>query len=328
MNKTPNSEDRWQRAGELSAYLEGDLPEARRAALESELENDHELRDQLTDMRALRVALREMPDPEVPIGLSTRVLARVRDGEANPGLLRSLRTRLAGSGFSSVATAACGFAAAAFLFGTDAGRGVLGAEGGAEQRAFVGSEQPFRPGPQLYIPGVDQIDGRSHANDRALVPAPRVSNSEPARQPSAPAGSATTAPAETALTAPDDQTFAAANSRAASEVRPNAEAGDRAEGPISIVDNLDFRACLLADPSGDPACDATYQRWVDLAGNDRAEFGRELERVPTPVRDLWLRQITAFAQRSGQNFSTENRVDTGPRSGLPAGALGFGPGAR
>lgn len=327
MKTTPNSRDRWQCADELSAYLEGDLPEVRRASLERELEQDSDLRAELTSMRELRVALRDMPDPEVPLGLSTRVLARVRDGEANPGFFRSLRARVSGSGFSSVATAACGFAAAAFLFGTDAGRGVLGANGTAEH-AGVLSEQPFRPGPQQYIPGVDQIDGRSQPNDRALVPAPRVPSSEHTRRPAAADG--VTARTSPTTTAPREGDAFAARSRAASDVRAGAAAGDTANvAPVPIVDTLDFRACLLADPTGDPACDSTYQRWVDLAGSDRLEFGRELERVPTPVRDVWLRQIAAFAQRSGQSFSTTGpRVDSAPRTGLPAGALGFGAGAR
>ncbi len=330
MNETLNSTDLSSRVDELSAYLEGDLNPGRAAELERELESNDALRDELTALRSLRLTLRELPDPEVPFGLSTRVMARVRDGEANPGWFQSMRSWFGGSGFSSLGTAACGFAAAAFLFGTDAGQGLLGNTGpgltGAPSQLLDSAEAPPRL-KQGFIPEVDRIDTVSRPGSGSLTRAPRIADPATTARPpqSAPPLRAERAASDTA----QREVFAVV--RPPEPVAEVERVDAQAAATVETRDRLDFRSCLVANPVGDPACDKTYQHWVDLAQNNRTAFQREMETVPGPVRDVWLQQLASFARRSGQVFAVAPapRVETGPgRSFPPPSALGFGPNSR
>ena len=61
----------------LSAYLDGELTDAERAAVDARLEVSAEWRDELAEVRAARDALRGLPEPEAPAGFWDAVHARV-----------------------------------------------------------------------------------------------------------------------------------------------------------------------------------------------------------------------------------------------------------
>jgi anti-sigma factor RsiW len=61
----------------LSAYLDGELTDAERAAVETQLASSPEWREELTEVRAARDALRGLPEREAPGGFWDSVLANV-----------------------------------------------------------------------------------------------------------------------------------------------------------------------------------------------------------------------------------------------------------
>jgi anti-sigma factor RsiW len=61
----------------LSAYLDGELDDAERAAVEARLEQSVEWRDELAEVRAARDALRGLPERDAPAGFWDAVHARV-----------------------------------------------------------------------------------------------------------------------------------------------------------------------------------------------------------------------------------------------------------
>ena len=61
----------------LSAYLDGELSDTERAAVEAQLEASAEWRDELAEVRAARDALRGLPEREAPDGFWDAVHARV-----------------------------------------------------------------------------------------------------------------------------------------------------------------------------------------------------------------------------------------------------------
>ena len=61
----------------LSAYLDGELTDAERAAVEAQLEASAEWRDELAEVRAARDALRGLPEREAPPGFWEAVHAHV-----------------------------------------------------------------------------------------------------------------------------------------------------------------------------------------------------------------------------------------------------------
>jgi len=69
----------------LSAYLENDLSESERVAVESHLDACTGCSDDLRDLREAVSFLRRLPAPEPPPFLASRVMARIADGEAQPG---------------------------------------------------------------------------------------------------------------------------------------------------------------------------------------------------------------------------------------------------
>src|SRR4030095_15235468 len=69
----------------LSPYLEGDLSESDRSAVESHLAACAECSEELELQRDTVALLRRLPTPEAPPFLVSRVMARIADGEAQPG---------------------------------------------------------------------------------------------------------------------------------------------------------------------------------------------------------------------------------------------------
>lgn len=69
----------------LSAYLDGELTEAERAAVEEQLASSAEWRAELVEVGAARDALRGLPEPEAPAGFWDAVRAGVlaADDEAD-----------------------------------------------------------------------------------------------------------------------------------------------------------------------------------------------------------------------------------------------------
>jgi anti-sigma factor RsiW len=67
---------------ELSAYLDGALPEAERAALEARLAASAELRGALEDLRAVSNAVKSLPKEPLPPGFMARFSARRARGDA------------------------------------------------------------------------------------------------------------------------------------------------------------------------------------------------------------------------------------------------------
>jgi anti-sigma factor RsiW len=61
----------------LSAYLDGELTDAERATVETQLASSPEWREELTEVRAARDALRGLPEREAPSGFWDTVLANV-----------------------------------------------------------------------------------------------------------------------------------------------------------------------------------------------------------------------------------------------------------
>ena len=72
----------------LSPYLEDDLSEADRSAVESHLAACAGCAEDLSDLRGAVALLRRLPAPEPPPFLASRVMARIADGEARPGGFR------------------------------------------------------------------------------------------------------------------------------------------------------------------------------------------------------------------------------------------------
>ena len=68
----------------LSEYLEGDLSERERSRFEAILAEDATLREELRELEATVALVRGLPEPEAPTALTTRVMARIEDGEADP----------------------------------------------------------------------------------------------------------------------------------------------------------------------------------------------------------------------------------------------------
>jgi len=72
----------------LSAYLEHDLGDAERAAMDAHLAACARCAGDLADLRDTVDLLRRLPDPEPPPFLATRVMARIHAGESRPPLWR------------------------------------------------------------------------------------------------------------------------------------------------------------------------------------------------------------------------------------------------
>ena len=61
----------------LSAYLDGELTDAERAQVETQLESSPEWREELAEVRAAREALRGLPERDAPAGFWDAVYAHV-----------------------------------------------------------------------------------------------------------------------------------------------------------------------------------------------------------------------------------------------------------
>lgn len=74
---------------------------------------------------------------------------------------------------------------------------------------------------------------------------------------------------------------------------------DTAPRPVSLPS---IASCLEGAPAGDAAADACarwYAWFVAMALEDTRGFVHEVERLPAPARERWLRRVSEFARRSG-----------------------------
>ncbi len=79
----------------LSAYLEHDLGDAERAAVDAHLAACAMCAGDLAELRSTVELLRRLPDPEPPPFLATRVMARIAAGESRAPLWRRWLEQLA-----------------------------------------------------------------------------------------------------------------------------------------------------------------------------------------------------------------------------------------
>jgi len=151
----------------LSAYLEEDLAPGQRARIEEHLAGCPECRREYLELRHTVDLLRGLPEPEPPLDLAGRVIARLREGEGRPGGVARCRARISRIAdlpwLRPVAAVALALGALVFLRGLDLSleipgsrrsgvtpRSEIAAERAAERplRAsrFVGRSADSRPG--------------------------------------------------------------------------------------------------------------------------------------------------------------------------------------
>jgi anti-sigma factor RsiW len=148
----------------LSAYLERDLSEAQRAAVEAHVGACPSCAVELEELRGTVALLRRLPSPEPPAYLASRVMARIADGEAQPsGWWRWLST-LAAPALAAPLAAAAAAVAVSFWIGPP----------GAQPRDRT-AEARGAPAPALVprLAGpVEPADALARVAPEAPVPAP------------------------------------------------------------------------------------------------------------------------------------------------------------
>lgn len=91
---------------ELSALLDGELGEPRRAQLLAAMDSDPQLAEQFRQLQAVRDAVRSLPAHSAPPGMAQNILSRLQVQAAHaPSLRRSLRPQLAAAAVLIAATA-------------------------------------------------------------------------------------------------------------------------------------------------------------------------------------------------------------------------------
>lgn len=105
----------------LSAYLERDLGEAERSAVEAHLAGCDACGAELEALRATVDLLRRLPAPAPPPFLSSRVMARIRSGETRPATWRDWLGKLAAPAVAAPLAAVT--AAAAVVYFAEPPRG-------------------------------------------------------------------------------------------------------------------------------------------------------------------------------------------------------------
>jgi hypothetical protein len=92
-------------------------------------------------------------------------------------------------------------------------------------------------------------------------------------------------------------------------------------------------SCLEGAPRGAAtaeACAAWYSWFVAMALEDSRGFVHEVEHLPAPAREPWLRRLADFAQRSGSAplVGRELRKSRDPQAAVIASRFEYGPGVR
>ena len=77
---------------------------------------------------------------------------------------------------------------------------------------------------------------------------------------------------------------------------------DASDVQVAYGNTLEFRSCLTAAPSAESGCEEIFKRWYQLARDDAPAFQIEMTRIPTGRRSLWLRQLNAYAARTGESY--------------------------
>jgi anti-sigma factor RsiW len=161
----------------LSEYLERDLSEAQSAAVEAHVAACPSCAAELEDLRGTIALLRRLPSPEPPAYLASRVMARIADGEAQPGGGRRWLATLAAPALAAPLAAAAAALAVSFWIGPPAAepQGRTAVAHGTPGRALV---------PRLAGP-VEPADALARVGPEAPVPAapawPRLRGGVPER---------------------------------------------------------------------------------------------------------------------------------------------------
>jgi hypothetical protein len=133
----------------LSAYLEADLAPGERARIEEHLAGCPECRREYLELRHTVDLLRGLPEPEPPLDLAGRVIARLREGEGRPGGVAKVRagiSRIADLPWlRPVAAVALALGALAFLRGLDLPLEIPGSRRSEPTpRSEIATERPLR----------------------------------------------------------------------------------------------------------------------------------------------------------------------------------------
>lgn len=121
----------------LGEHLEGDLSLAEFARVDAHLNSCEECAVELRELRATVAMLRDLPDPEPPIGLTARVVERIESGEGRrPSKVLTLVRRVREPRFA--AALAAGFAGLLAVTSFDFSSGdFLGTPSGTSPEQFV-----------------------------------------------------------------------------------------------------------------------------------------------------------------------------------------------
>jgi hypothetical protein len=138
----------------FSALLAGDLDASERIRIEAHLRDCPDCRREYRELRHTVDLLRGLPAPDPPRDLSDRVIARLRAGEARPGLLARCQVRLSRLTESSWPTPVAAVAV---------GLGVLGILRGMDVSLQLpwGADSPVGPGAEIASRAPVQPSGRS-----------------------------------------------------------------------------------------------------------------------------------------------------------------------
>jgi hypothetical protein len=137
----------------LSAYLEADLAAGERARIEEHLAGCPECRREYLELRHTVDLLRGLLEPEPPLDLAGRVIARLREGEGRPGVVARCRVRVSRivdlPWLRPMATVALALGALAILRGLDLPLEIPGSRrSGVTPRSEIAAERsagrPFR----------------------------------------------------------------------------------------------------------------------------------------------------------------------------------------
>ncbi len=161
----------------LSAYLERDLGEAERAAVEAHLAGCDACGADLEALRSAVALLRRLPAPAPPPFLSSRVMARIHDGETRPAGWREWLASLAAPAVAAPLAAVV--AAAALVYLAEPRRGTEVAKATpAPARELAIESRPVGPvavealvasgGPNAYVLA-RRLRGAGHPHSTSLA---------------------------------------------------------------------------------------------------------------------------------------------------------------
>jgi anti-sigma factor RsiW len=161
--------------GLLSAYLERDLGDAERVAVEAHAAQCELCSADLEGLRSAVALLRRLPAPEPPPYLAGRVMARIRDGEARPEGWRRWLRNLAAPVIAAPAAALAAAAVVVFLAEPSRDTELATRPPAAQGLAIV--QRPVGPAPAELVASAGpqgyhlarRLGGAGHPHSRSLA---------------------------------------------------------------------------------------------------------------------------------------------------------------